>query len=346
MPASDFAKPEKIVVDEKTLTVRYARFLMEPWEKGYGHTIGNALRRVLLSSLEGVAVTSVRIDGVKHEFSAIPNVVEDVTEIILNLKQLKLRCHGETPRTLELVAEKAGPVTAANVREDGVTEVINKDLLICTLDKDQVLRMEIEIDRGRGYRPADENKNDEQPIGVIPVDSLFSPVERVAYHVHACRVGQRTDYDSLELEVWTDGRVGPQEALRTAAEILRQHLEIFGQVEGEVPPAAEDMAVEGLSDEERELLKKLCLDVKELKLAARARNCLNSAGIRVLGELVQKTDQELLQYKNFGKKSLSDIKQKLEPMGLSLGMPLSEHIISAMQEVLNRRQEGADANEE
>ncbi|MBT7163794.1 MAG: DNA-directed RNA polymerase subunit alpha, partial [Victivallales bacterium] len=214
-----FAMPASIKVDESTSTATYARFTAEPWESGFGHTLGNALRRVLLSSLEGCAVASVRIDGVQHEFSSIEDVLEDVAEVVLNLKKVRLECDpdAELPRTIELYADKAGAITAGAIQEDGVVRVLNPELVICTLDKDRPLRMEMEIDLGRGFRPAEDNKREDHPIGVIPIDCIFSPVERVRYDVQACRVGNRTDYDRLELEVWTDGRIAPTDALSFAA---------------------------------------------------------------------------------------------------------------------------------
>lgn len=323
-----FEMPQAFTVDQSTATGTYARVISEPWEKGFGHTIGNALRRVLLSSMEGVAVSSIRIEGVKHEFATIPDVMEDVTEIVLNVKRLRLACHGEVPRTLELLADKAGPVTAAAVKEDGVTEVLNPDLLICTLDRDRPLRIEIEIDRGRGYRPGDENKREDHPIGVIPVDCLFSPIERVRYDVQACRVGQRTDYDRLELEVWTDGRIEPCAAVKHAALILREHLAVFGD------SSDDDGGIQISDAEDKELLEKLCRSVNELELSVRAENCLNNAQIRVIGQLVQKVDGEMLKYRNFGKKSLEEIKAKLAAMDLSLGMTLSDEMRGALDQHL------------
>jgi len=324
-----FALPSALDIDEATATRTYAKFTTEPWENGFGHTLGNALRRVLLSSMEGVAVASVRIDGVAHEFTSIPDVIEDVTEVILNIKKLRLQCDGELPRTLELYADKAGPVTAKAVRDDGVTTVLNQDLVICTLDKDKPLRMELEITKGRGYKPAEENKREDHPIGVIPVDCLFSPVERVRYDVQACRVGQRTDYDSLELEVWTDGRVTPQDAVNRAATLLREHLAVFADVE-----EVQSEAVQVTSAEDQELLAKLMTSVNELELSVRAVNCLNTAQIRALGELVDKSESEMLKYRNFGKKSLQEIKEKLAEHDLSLGMELRDGIREALQQKL------------
>ncbi len=329
-----FALPEAFEVDEATATSTYARFVAEPWENGFGHTIGNALRRVLLSSMEGVAVSSLRIDGVPHEFSCIPDVLEDVTEIVLNIKRLKLQCEGDVPRTLELVAEQAGPVTAAAIREDGVTTVLNPDLVICTLDRDRSLRMELEIARGRGYGPAEENKREDHPIGSIPIDCLFSPVERVRYDVQACRVGQRTDYDRLELEVWCDGRIDPQDAVRRAAAILREHLAVFG-----VSDDSRSQTIQITNEEDQELLNKLLSSVNELELSVRAVNCLNTAHIRLLGELVAKTEAEMLKYRNFGKKSLLEINGKLAESGLALGMAIKDEVWSAFLQQTEEQKE-------
>ncbi|MCF7853551.1 MAG: DNA-directed RNA polymerase subunit alpha [Candidatus Pacebacteria bacterium] len=326
--------PQALEIDENTASDVYAKFVAEPWEKGFGHTVGNALRRVLLSSLDGIAVSTVRIDGVPHEFTTISDVIEDVTEVILNIKKLRFRCEGDLPRTLELYADKAGPVTGGNIREDGVTDVLNKDQVVCTLDRDRPVRMEIEIDRGRGYRPAEENKREDQPIGVIPVDCIFSPVERVRYHVQACRVGQRTDYDRLELEVWTDGRVTPDEAVRNAASIIQEHLNVFTQVAG-----TDEAEEQKLTPEEQEMLEKMCSDVKALELSVRARNCLHNAAIGHIGELIQKTESEMLKYRNFGKKSLQEIKEKLTDMGLSLEMDIPEHLQRAMEQRIQKELE-------
>jgi DNA-directed RNA polymerase subunit alpha len=278
--------------------------------------------------MEGVAVSSVRIDGVPHEFYSMPDVLEDVVEIILNIKKLRLTCDGDVPRTLELQAERAGIVTAAAIREDGVTKILNPELVICTLDKDRPLRIEMEIDRGRGYRPAEENKREDHPIGVIPIDCLFSPVERVRYDVQACRVGQKTDYDRIEMEVWTDGRVNPRDAVRASAVILRDHLAVFAE-SGQRAETAEVA-----SAEDQELLERLGRSVNELELSVRAENCLNNANIRILGELVQKTESEMLKYRNFGKKSLGEIKVKLASLGLTLGMALSEEMKAALDQRL------------
>jgi DNA-directed RNA polymerase subunit alpha len=325
-----FAMPASIKVDEATATSTYARFTAEPWESGFGHTIGNALRRVLLSSLGGCAVTSVRIDGVQHEFSIIEDVLEDVAEVVLNLKKLRLDCdpEAEFPRTIELYADKAGPVTAAAVQEDGVVRVLNPDLVICNLDKDRPIRMEMELDRGRGFRPAEDNKRDEHPIGVIPIDCIFSPVERVRYDVQACRVGNRTDFDRLEIEIWTDGRISPQDALSFASALLRDHLSVFA---GEDQATGVSVAAPSLSSEDQQLVDSLMRSVAELELSVRAENCLNTAQIRVLGELVEKSESEMLKFRNFGKKSLQEIKTRLAELGLALGMPLKEEVSEALK---------------
>lgn len=329
-----FELPNALVVDEATATPRYARFTAEPWENGFGHTMGNALRRVLLSSMEGVAVSSIRIDGVSHEFSSIPDVLEDVMLIILNIKRLKFSCDGSLPRTLELYADEAGEVTAANIREDGVTTVLNPEQVICTLDKNRPLRMELELERGRGYRAAEENKREDQPIGTIPVDCLFSPIERVRYDVQACRVGQHTDYDRLELEVWTDGRIDPRDAVVRSAMILREHLGFFVKSEGAAMSGTVSAPVAGLTDDEKELVEKLCTNVNSLELSVRAVNCLNSAQISYLGELVEKSESQMLKYRNFGRKSLQEIKLKLESRGLNLEMVLADNVRDEMNRLL------------
>ena len=331
MPAlhEEFAMPQALVVEEATATDRYAKFVAEPLESGFGHTLGNALRRVLLTSMEGVSVSSVRIDGVAHEYSSIPHVLEDVVEIILNIKKLHFQCVGDLPRTLELTADKAGPVTAGNIREDGVTTVVNPDQIICTLDKDVPIRMELEIDRGRGFRPAEENKREDHPIGVIPVACLFSPIERVRYDILSCRVGQRTDYDRLELEVWTDGRIDPQHAVQQSSLLLREHLAIF--IGNDI---CEPQQIKITNSEDKEVLDKLLTNVNDLEFSVRAKNCLNNANITVMGQLVEKSESEMLKYRNFGKKSLQEIREKLVEMGLSLSMTLKDEVRTALHQRL------------
>ncbi len=311
-----FEMPKKLEYDEKTYTNYYGKFAAEPFERGFGATIGNSLRRILVSSTEGAAVTSVKIDGVLHEFSTIPGVLEDVPQIILNIKQLVLKSHSRSPKIVRLKASKKGEVTAKDIVTDDTVEVINPDLHIATLTKDTKFNMELEIGKGRGYVPAERNKKEGQPIGVIPVDSVFSPIRRVNFRVEDTRVGQVTDYDKLIIEIWTDGGIEPKEAVLYAAHILKGHLDVFsklGQVE------IEDH-VEEESKEDKELIDKLNLPVTELELSVRSNNCLREARIKSIGELVYKTEQDMLQYRNFGKKSLTEIKEMLKTMGLSFGM--------------------------
>ena len=317
-----FPMPKSIVVDEATMTDTYAKFTAQPFQRGYGHTLGNSLRRVLLSSLEGAAICSVRIDGVKHEFDSLENVVEDVTEIVLNLKNVRLNLHAEGPKLLEIRKDKAGPVTAANIICDSTVEVLNPDQLICTLDKAFPFRAEIEVITGKGYLPAEKNA-EARTIGTIPVDCLFSPVTWVNYQVGAARVGEETEMDSLTLEIWTDGRISPRNALEEAARILRDHLQPF--LGTQVVP--QDVK---LSDEENRLFKLLSHDIESLDLSVRAMNCLNSANIKLLYELCTKTEGRMLKFRNFGHKSLEEIKEKIEKLGLELGMVLSDRLVAAL----------------
>jgi DNA-directed RNA polymerase subunit alpha len=326
-----FELPKRLVKIEDTATDTYAMFVAEPFETGYGHTIGNALRRVLLSSIEGAAISSVRIDGVKHEFQSIEGVVEDATDIVLNLKQVLIKSHKRDTVRLALNVEKEGRVTAADIQADSNIVIVNPNQLICTLDRKRRLTAEIEIKVGRGYCPADENKVEDQPIGVIAIDSLFSPVRLVKYAVEQTRVGQMTDYDKLIVEIWTDGRITPDESLKESAAILKHHLEVFDAVSSEqIEFAAEGKEV---SEEQNRLRKLLNMSVNEIELSVRAANCLNNANITTVGELAMKTEQEMLKYRNFGKKSLNEIKQKLEQLGLSLGMKFDERMLEKPAEV-------------
>ncbi|MCC6352327.1 MAG: DNA-directed RNA polymerase subunit alpha [Verrucomicrobiae bacterium] len=311
-----FEMPGRLAKDDGTDT--YAKFTAEPFETGYGHTIGNSLRRVLLSSLEGAAITSVRIEGALHEFASLPGVVEDVTDIVLNLKQIKFRMASREPRVLFLQANKEGPVKAGNIRLEQGVEILNPDQLICTLDKKQKFEMEMEVVVGRGFATGEENKKPEQAIGVIPVDSLFSPVRKVKYAVENARLGQRTDYDKLILEIWTDGRITPDDALLQAGAILRKHLDIFVKLKDEAVEFEETKTEVGAIDSK--LKKLLNMSVNEIELSVRAANCLNNANITTVGQLAMKTEAEMLKYRNFGKKSLNEIKDKLNELGLSLGM--------------------------
>lgn len=313
-----FELPNRLVKDEESATATYAKFIAEPFEQGYGHTLGNSLRRVLLSSLEGAAITSVKIEGALHEFATLPGVVQDVTDIILNLKKIKFKMANREPRILFLNVNKEGDVTAGDITLETGVEVVNPEQVICTLDKKIKFEAELEIKVGRGYTSADENKPAEQTIGVIPIDSLFSPVKKVKYNVEATRVGQRTDYDKLVLEVWTDGRLNPDESLLQASAILRHHLDIFVNFDKEPIEFEEPKQASGTQDSA--LKKLLNMSVNEIELSVRAANCLNNANITTVGQLALKSEAEMLKYRNFGKKSLNEIKDKLTQLGLSLGM--------------------------
>jgi DNA-directed RNA polymerase subunit alpha len=322
-----FEMPKRLIKDDQTATDTYARFIAEPFETGYGHTIGNSLRRVLLSSLEGAAITSVKIDGAMHEFTTVDGVVEDVTDIVLNLKKIKFKAHNREPQTLLLSVSKEGSVTAGDIQLNQNIEVVNPDQLICTLDKKKKLEMEFEVKIGRGFCPGDENKKPDQSIGVIAIDSLFSPVSRVRYSVEAARVGQRTDYDKLVLDVWTDGRMSPDDALTQASAILQHHLDVFVGYDKNAVEFEEE--VKPQDDEKAKLKKLLNMSVNEIELSVRAANCLNNANITTVGQLALKTEQEMLKYRNFGKKSLNEIKEKLAGLGLALGMNIDPTLLEA-----------------
>jgi DNA-directed RNA polymerase subunit alpha len=322
--------PKRLIRDESTATKTYARFTAEPFETGYGHTVGNALRRVLISSLEGAAITSVKIDGAMHEFTTIDGVLEDVTEIVLNLKKVKFRAHSRDPQTLLLSVNREGPVTAADIQVNQHLELVNSEQIICTLDKKKKFEMELEVKVGRGFCPWEENKKVDQLIGVIAIDSLFSPVTRVRYTVEAARVGQRTDYDKLVLEIWTDSRIEPHDALVQGASILKKHLEPFYNFDEN---AIQFEEVVDSQDEERLRLRKLYqMSVNEIELSVRAANCLNNANITTVGQLAMKTEQEMLKYRNFGKKSLNEIKEKLAALGLALGMNIDASLVEGPRE--------------
>jgi DNA-directed RNA polymerase subunit alpha len=317
--------PKRLTKEDSTATETYAKFVAEPFETGYGHTIGNSIRRVLLSSLEGAAISSIKVDGAMHEFATIDGVVEDVTDIVLNLKKVLFKSESREPQTLLLSVNKEGEVTAADIQLNLGVEVVNPTQHICTLDKKKKFEMELELKVGRGFLPGDENKKPNQAIGVIAIDSLFSPVTRVRYAVESARVGQRTDYDRLILEVWTDGRITPDEALTQASAILQHHLDVFV---GYDKNAVEFEEVVDKQDEEQTKLKKLLnMSVNEIELSVRAANCLNNANITSVGQLAQKTEAEMLKYRNFGKKSLNEIKDKLTQLGLSLGMKFESGLV-------------------
>lgn len=327
-----FELPNRLSKVEETATDTYSMYVAEPFETGYGHTIGNSLRRVLLSSIEGAAISSVKIDGVQHEYQSMDGVVEDVTEIVLNLKKVLIRAHRREPVTLTIDVNKSGEVTAADIQEDSNIEIVNPDQVICTLDKKQRFYAELEVKVGRGYCVAEDNKKQDQAIGVIPIDSLFSPVQLVRYSIESTRVGQMTDFDKLILEVTTDGRISPDEALGESAVILKHHLDVFDRM------SDEDIEFESeskeISEEQNRLRKLLNMSVNEIELSVRAANCLNNANITTVGELAMKSEPEMLKYRNFGKKSLNEIKQKMEQLGLSLGMKIDERLLSKISSEL------------
>jgi DNA-directed RNA polymerase subunit alpha len=312
-----FQKPKRLEIDTETLTSTYGKFFAQPFERGFGTTVGNALRRVLLSSIEGAAITAVKIEGVLHEFSSLPGVVEDVTDIILNLKQIPIKMHTTEEKILTLDVERKGKVTAADLQGDSTVEILDPDAPIATLSENGQLRAELRVSTGRGYVSADKNFDDDMGIGYIPIDSVHSPVRRVNYHVEAARIGQATDYDRLVLEVWTNGTISPTDAVGLAATLLRDHLTIFVNADHET-------ALEGAGEGElpENLAEYLNKSVDELELSVRSANCLKNAGIRTIRDLVQRTEKDMLETKNFGRKSLNEIKDILRPMGLSLGMEL------------------------
>ena len=333
MAYKELILPQKLSVDEKSMSDSYAKFVAEPYERGYGHTVGNALRRVLLSSLEGAAVTAVRIEKATHEYQALPGVKEDVMNVLLNLKKLRVKLFSNGPETVYLSVSKEGVVTAKDIQGNANVEVVNKDLVIAHLEAGGKIDMEIEVSKGRGYVPAEELRQQNQwAAGFLPVDALFSPVVKVHYDVENARVGQVTDYDRLILEIWTDGSLNPAEALIQSSKLLRESLNIFIPEEEQAAEAAAGGLSEGASSEgavslaglDPKLREILNQPIEMIELSSRASNCLKVARIRTIGELVGKRDEELLAVKNFGKKSLDEIKDRLKDMGLSLGMQVGQ----------------------
>lgn len=312
-----FQRPKRLEVDQDSLTPTFGRFHAQPFERGFGTTIGNALRRILLSSIEGAAITAVKIDGVLHEFSSIPGVVEDTTDILLNLKQIPFRIHSDHPETLTLSAEGPGTIKASDIQLTANVEILNPGLPVCTLSEEGKIAMELRLQRGRGYRPADRNFDEDLGIGYIPLDSVHAPVRKVNYRVEDARLGQTTDYDKLVLEVWTNGAISPQDAVAMAAKLLKDHMSIFINFE-EAPE--EDLDFPS-SDDER-LMEQFSRSVDELELSVRSYNCLKNANIKSIGDLVTRSEAEMLKTKNFGRKSLNEIKDILAEMGLSLGMEI------------------------
>jgi DNA-directed RNA polymerase subunit alpha len=316
-----FQKPKRLAVDAETLTETFGKFSAQPFERGFGTTIGNALRRTLLSSIEGAAVTAVRIEDVLHEFQSIAGVVEDATDIILNLKQVPFKLSGDGPKALYLRADKPGVVTSGMIEADGDVEILDKGVYIATVSEGGRLDMEMRLKRGRGYISADKNFDADLGLGFIPVDSVHSPVRRVNYVVEAARLGQITDYDKLTLEVWTNGSITPADSIGLAAKLIKDHMNIFINFEEEI-----ETGTSSSDDRKPEIHNEnLNRSVEELELSVRSYNCLKNANIQTIGELVQKTESEMLKTKNFGRKSLNEIKEILSSMGLSLGMKIDEH---------------------
>ena len=314
----DLIKPKKVQVETESLTNCYGKFYAEPFERGFGTTLGNSLRRILLSSLQGAAITSVRIKNILHEFSAVAGVTEDVTDIILNLKGVRFKLHGSEPRTVRIILKGEGVVTAGSILTDANVEILNPDHHIATCSKDANFEMEMNVKIGRGYVPADRNRDEKSPVGTIPIDSIFSPIQKVNFTVTHARVGQITDYDKLTLEIWTDGSAKPEDALAYAAKIMKEQLSIFINFDEESDPFIEAEAEE----ESEKVNENLYRTVDELELSVRSANCLKNAGIKLIGELVSRSESEMLKTQNFGRKSLNEIKDILGEMGLTLGMKL------------------------
>lgn len=308
-------KPKGLEIERDSLTDNYGKFSAKPLERGFGTTIGNSLRRILLSSLQGVAITAVRMDGVLHEFSTIPDVIEDVADIILNLKEIRFKLYVEGPKTVVVEKEGAGVVTAADIQVDDTVEVLNPDQPICTLGKEGKFRAEFRLEYGKGYVSAENLRKEDLPAGVIPIDAFFSPVRKVNYIVSHARVGQRTDYDKLDFEVWTDGSVRPEDAVAYGSKILKDQLSIFINFDETLEPEIPEPVIE-----REKINENLYRTVDELELSVRSANCLQNAGIKYIGELVQKTEAEMLKTKNFGRKSLNEIKEILTEMGLGFGV--------------------------
>lgn len=323
----NFELPSKVVPESESLNPEYGKFIVEPFQQGFGHTIGNGLRRVLLSSIEGTAVTAVRIEGAEHEFASLEGVYEDVTDIILNLKRLRIRHPGSQPIRCRIRKNGKGPVTGADVVCDGDAQVVNPDQKIATLTLDRELNIDLEVSKGRGYVPAEENQSETQELGTIPIDSIYSPVHRVRYSVEATRVGKFTNYDRLIIEIWTDGTISPQLALTEAAKIYRKHLNpfvLFDPTSGELPmtgdPGRSEFNQKNRADDE--LNRLLSRPLAELELSVRARNCLDSANLQTMRDLVAMSESEVMKLKNLGKTSLTEIKTRLAERGLHLGMNL------------------------
>ncbi|UCF85046.1 MAG: DNA-directed RNA polymerase subunit alpha [Desulfobacteraceae bacterium] len=333
----ELIKPKRVEIHQESSTDAYGKFVCEPLERGFGITIGNALRRILLSSLQGAAIVSVKFDGVLHEFSTIPGVIEDVTDIILNLKEIRLKIEDGEEAVIHLSKEGEGMAKAGDIETHGLVEILNPDQHIASLNKEAKLSMEMVVKTGKGYVPFERIKSKDQPIGVIPMDAVFSPILKVNHVVTNARVGQITDYDKLTLEVWTDGSVLPEDAVAYAAKILKEQMAPFINFEEEPEPVEEEE-----EEKEEKLNENLFRPVSELELSVRSANCLKNANITLIGELVQKTESEMLKTKNFGRKSLNEIKAILEEMGLSLGMKLDHFPPAGEQDEGEEKEEGTD----
>ena len=319
--------PSRVICVRDKLTDMYGEFHVEPFERGFGHTVGNSLRRILLSSLEGSAVAKIKIQGVQHEFSSIPGMVEDITDLVLNLKGLVVKNHSEQSRTIRIERDRRGVVTAADILHDETIEIINPDHILCTLTDDVPFALEMTVENGRGYRPAAEGHTDDLEVGAIPIDAIFSPVERVEYRVENTRVGQRTNYDKLVLKIWTKGTLGPEMSLVEAAKILRKHLNPFVQYYEPGPGLPSDAAgLDGYRDApvDAEMDRKLGMSLAELELSVRATNCLESEGINNVRDLVSRSEEQLLTVRNFGETTLKEVKAKLHEIGLDLDMDVAQ----------------------
>jgi DNA-directed RNA polymerase subunit alpha len=332
----DLIKPKRLQVEQNTLSNTYGKFVAEPLERGFGTTLGNSLRRVLLSSLQGAAITSVRIKGIQHEFSTIPGVTEDGTDIVLNLKGVLLKLHSYEPRTVRIVQKGAGTVRAGDLITDSHVEVLNPDHYIATCGEDADLEMDLTVAMGKGYVPADRNRDEKAPVGTIFIDAIFAPIRKVNVTVTNARVGQITDYDKLILEVTTDGSIAPDDAVAFAAKILKEQLQVFINFDEEV-----EVVEEIQPDDSKKINERLYRSVEELELSVRSANCLKNAQIHLIGELVQKTEADMLKTQNFGRKSLNEIKDILAEMGLSLGMKLENFPDPEYLEMIKKGREEA-----
>lgn len=332
--AQGIVKPKRLEFDKKNKSDYYGKLSAGPFERGYGVTIGNSLRRMLLSSIEGAAIVAVKFEGIFHEFSSIPGVVEDVTEIILNLKQVNLQLQGEEPyKRIYIKASKAGTVCAKDITADPDVAVLNPDLPILTMDKDGEVEIEMIVRRGRGYVPADKHNIENESVQMIPVDSSFSPIEKITFHVENTRVGQSTDYDSLVMELWTNGGITPEDAVAHAAKIVKDHMQIFINFDEEPEPVQPQV-----DEKKQKVLANMAKCVEELELSVRSYNCLKNANIQTIAELVQKTDGEMLKTRNFGRKSLNEIKEILEDMGLHLGMKVDEEDLKQITQAQKKKE--------